>query len=199
MANKKVDHKTRKGEIVAESIKLFATHGYSKTNFGMIAQACKISRPLLYTYFKDKRAIFNDAISGVTRRVNTKYLEVIHSNHSADAKLRQICITAFAMLFDNKEFVCVISDYLSELRREGNPVKQAHMIRHTFGLRRIIHSLIIEAKHKGEYRKDVDADRLTQVLYSQFEAACLRIAVSGAAELSESIDQVDGILFSLRA
>lgn len=196
---RKIDHKTRKSEIVAASIKLFAVHGYSGVNYGMIAKACKISRTLLYTYFKDKRAIFNEAIAGVTRRVAAKYYEVIHSRHSADAKLRQICITVFAMLFDNRDFVCAISDYLAELRRQGAPVPQSHIIRHTFGLRRIIHSLIIEAVRNGEYRPDIDPDRLTTVLYSQFEAAALRIVITGNAELSESIDQLDGIIFSLRA
>lgn len=198
MANK-IDHKTRKTEIIAASIKLFAVHGYSGVNYAMIAKSCKISRTLLYTYFKDKRAIFNAAIRGVTRRVEAKYYDVIHSRHSADAKLRQICITAFAMLFDNRDFVCVISDYLAELRRKGTPVPQNYILRHTLGLRRIIHSLIIEAKHNGEYRADVDADRLTTILYSQFEAVALRIVITGNAELSESIDQVDGIIFSLRA
>ena len=196
---RKIDHKTRRSEIVAASIKLFAVHGYSGVSLGMIADACKISRPLLYTYFKDKRDIFNDAIAGVTRRVAAKYHEVIHTHHSADAKLRQICITAFAMLFDNRDFVCVISDFLAELRRQGNPVPQSHITRHTFGLRRIIHSLIIEAMGNGEYRASIDPDRITTVLYSQFEAAALRIVVTGNAELSESLDQLDGILFSLRA
>lgn len=76
---------------------------------------------------------------------------------------------------------------------------QSHIMRHTFGLRRIIHSLIIEAMGNGEYRASIDPDRITTVLYSQFEAAALRIVVTGNAELSESIDQLDGILFSLRA
>ena len=36
-------------------------------------------------------------------------------------------------------------------------------------------------------------------MYSQFEAAILRIAVSGKAEISESVDAMNAILFSFRA
>ena len=36
-------------------------------------------------------------------------------------------------------------------------------------------------------------------MYSQFEAAILRIAISGQAEISESVDAMNSILFSFRA
>ena len=66
------------------------------------------------------------------------------------------------------------------------------------GMRRILHSFIVEAIHKGEYDASVNANRATALLYSQFEATILRIAVSGQAEISESVDALNAILFSFR-
>lgn len=198
MGKRKVDHGARKRLIVTESLRLFGRNGYAAVNFGMIADACKISRTALYAYFKDKRAIFNEAIDEATSRIEAKYVEIVHSRHSADSKLRQICITVLSMLFDYRDFVCVISDYLSQMRRTaGIPI--AYVKRHTIGLKRIMHSLIIEAKRRGEYERSINPMRAIALLYSQFEATALRIAIVGGADLSEAIDRTNGILAVMRS
>lgn len=193
-----INHQERREKIVSVSIKLFAKYGYSSVNVGAIAEAAGISRTLLYTYFSDKRLIFNEAISGVTARIEAKYAEVVRSRQSADAKLRQICVAVFAMLFDNRDFVCVIADVLASQRRKGSiPVDRVEA--HTKGLKRILRLLLNEGVKRGEYRAGIDTLRAVRLLYSQFEAAALRIAVTGHAEISECIDQLDAILFAFRA
>lgn len=198
MANKTVNHRERRREIRAISLGLFARHGFGDVNFGMIAKAAGISRTLLYTYFKDKRQIFNEAIDEATAVVGTRYREIARSRLSADAKLRQICISVFALLFDNRDFLCVIVDFLATVRR-GGKIPVDNVMRHTVGLRRILHSFIVEAVHRGEYDPSLNAHRATALLYSQFEAVILRLTLSGRAELSESVDTVNSILFSFRA
>lgn len=193
-----INHKERKREIRAAGLRLFARHGFDDVNFGMIAKECGISRTLLYTYFKDKRAIFNEAINEATSAVVAKYREIMRTRQSADAKLRQLCIEVFALLFDNRDFLCVIVDFLCEFRRKGR-IPVDNIMRHTVGLNRIIHSLIVEAKHRGEYDAAIDANRATSLLYSQFEVVVLRIAVSGKAEISDSIDKMNSILLAFRA
>ena len=197
MANKTVNHKERRREIRAISLKLFAQHGFNDVNFGMIAEACKISRPLLYTYFKDKRQIFNEAIDEATGIIGVRYREIARSHMSPDAKLRLICIAVFALLFDNRDFLCVIVDFLCTVRR-GGKIPVEGIMRHTVGMRRILHSFIVEGIHRGEYDPSINANRATSLLYSQFETAVLRIAVSGQAEISDSIDSMNAILSALR-
>lgn len=198
MANKAVNHNERKREIRAISLGLFARRGYDDVNFSMIAKAAGISRTLLYTYFKDKRQIFNEAIDEATTVIGIRYREILKSRLSADAKLRQVCISVFALLFDNRDFLCVIVDFLGTIRRRGK-IPVDNVMRHTVGLRRILHSFIVEAIHHGEYDRSLNARRATGLLYSQFEVAILRLTLSGRAEISESIDAVDSILFSFRA
>ena len=197
MANKTVNHRERRREIRAISLGLFARHGFGDVNFGMIAQACGISRTLLYTYFKDKRQIFNEAIDEATGIIGVRYREIMKTRLSADAKLRQICIDVFALLFDNRDFLCVIVDFLCTVRR-GGKIPVDNIMRHTVGMRRILHSFIVEGIHRGEYDPSINANRATSLLYSQFETAVLRIAVSGQAEISESIDSMNAILSAFR-
>ena len=53
--------------------------------------------------------------------------------------------------------------------------------RHTIGLRRILHRLVIEGIRTGELRC-VDASLATELLYAQLEAAILRLTVSQNAD-----------------
>jgi AcrR family transcriptional regulator len=46
--------------ILAASRELFLEHGYAGTRIGQITAACSISRAGFYTYFRDKREIFNE-------------------------------------------------------------------------------------------------------------------------------------------
>jgi AcrR family transcriptional regulator len=48
-----------RGAILDASRKLFLERGYAGTRIGNITEACGISRAGFYTYFKDKREIFN--------------------------------------------------------------------------------------------------------------------------------------------
>lgn len=196
-AKKTVNHKERRREVRAISLGLFARHGFNDVNFSMIAKACGISRTLLYTYFKDKRQIFNEAIDEATKVIAVRYREIVRSRLSPDAKLRQICISVFALLFDNRDFLCVIVDFLCAIRR-GGKIPVDNVMRHTVGLKRILHSFVVEAIHRGEYDRTLNPNRATALLYSQFETAILRLAVSGQAEISESIDAINAILFSFR-
>ena len=195
----KIDHTLRRRQIVAESVKLFATHGYQQVNFGMIAKACGVARTLLYKYFRNKRAIFNEAIDEVTAKVRAKYGEAAASRASADQKLRQVCVTVFTVLFENRSFVCVVSDVLSGYRRRGGSVPVDRVIAHTSGLLRVMQELVAEGVAQGEYRADVDPRRAANLLYSQYEAAALRIAITGNAELAESLEEMGLLLRSLRA
>jgi len=193
---RKVDHAQRRREIVSESLRLFGQKGYAGVNFGMIARSCRISRTALYAYFKDKRAIFNEAIDEATSRIEAKYAEITHNKERAGAKLRQICITVLSILFNYRDFVCVISDYLAGLRRTSKiPVQ--YVKRHTIGLKRIMHSLIVEAKARGEYPEELDVRKAVALIYTQFEATAMRITMTGGADLAEAIDRIDSILKGL--
>lgn len=194
---KAINHKERKREIRATSLRLFARHGFAAVNFGMIARECGVARTLLYTYFKDKRTIFNEAINEATSSIAEKYHDVMRSGQTADAKLRELCVAVFALLFDNRDFLWVIVDFLSEYQRKGK-VPVENILRHTVGMKRIIHSLVVEAKHRGEYDPSINVNRATSLVYSQFEAAILRITISGNAEISESIETLNAILNAFR-
>ena len=116
----------------------------------------------------------------------------------ASVRLRQICNVVTATLFDNRDFLCVIIDFVMSMKREGHDMTR-RIMRFTIGLKRIMHTLITWGVHKGEFGAYVNPDIVTDILYSQFESAVLRLAVSGDAVQADVVDRIDEILKGLTA
>ena len=193
---KVIDHRARKQEIIAKAIRLFAKLGYRDVSFRELSQECGVARTVLYRYFRDKRQIFNNAISLVLVRIVQKHTEIVHSHLPAAVRLRQICTVVTATLFDNRDFLCVIIDFVMSMKRDGYDMSR-RIMRFTIGLKRIIHTLLTWGVRHGEFRPDVRADVTTDILYAQFESAVLRLAVSGDAVQTDVLDRIDEILKSI--
>ncbi|MGN0846027.1 MAG: TetR/AcrR family transcriptional regulator [Kiritimatiellia bacterium] len=191
-----IDHRARRQEIIAKSIRLFAQLGYKDVSFREISEACGVARTVLYRYFRDKRQIFSAAISLTLGRIVQKHAEIVHSKLPASVRLRQICTVVTATLFDSRDFLAVIIDFVMEMKRANRDM--SGRIRHfTIGLKRIMHTLIVLGVHRGEFRPDINADVVTDILYTQFESAVLRLGVSGDAVQADVLDRIDEILKGL--
>jgi len=57
------DYDTKRTAILHRSAELFAQHGYTGTSINMIAEACGVSKALLYHYYPDKEAVLFDILS----------------------------------------------------------------------------------------------------------------------------------------
>ncbi|NVO13107.1 MAG: TetR/AcrR family transcriptional regulator [Rhodoplanes sp.] len=57
------DYDAKRDAILHRAAELFARHGYSGTSITMIAEACGMSKALLYHYYSDKEALLFDILS----------------------------------------------------------------------------------------------------------------------------------------
>jgi len=57
------DYDAKRDTILGKAADLFAKHGYPGTSISMIAEACGVSKALLYHYYADKEAVLFDIIS----------------------------------------------------------------------------------------------------------------------------------------
>ncbi len=197
MANASIDHRARRRAIIAKAIRLFARQGYREVTFQSLAAHCGVARTVLYRYFRDKRQIFNSAISEVIGRIATKHSEIVRSEPTAYMRLSRICAAVTATLFDNREFLAVIIDFVMTQKRAGYDMSR-RIMRFTLGLKRTLHTLIVWGVHRGEFSGDVNADVVTETLYAIFESAVLRLTVSDDAIQTEVLDRIDFVLKGLR-
>lgn len=56
------DHEDKRQAILARAAELFAAHGYDRASMAMIAQACGVSKALVYHYWPDKESILFDVL-----------------------------------------------------------------------------------------------------------------------------------------
>ena len=192
-----VDHAARKHEIIVKSIRLFAKVGYKDMTFQKLSAYCGLARTALYRYFRNKRQIFDAAIQETTSLINRKYREITKSGQPPDAQIHAICNTVIDMLFANREFLCVIIDFILSAQRSGHDLSR-RVKHYTAPLPRLLHHLLTAAVHSGVYDPSVRPRIVTRILYSHFESTALRLAITNNAELSEIRLDLEVYLASLR-
>ena len=191
-----VDHRARKRDIIANAISLFARQGYNDVTFQDLADSCGVARTILYRYFKNKRQVFDAAILMALQRVVQKHTEIMRAKLPASVRLRQICTAVTATLFDNREFLAVIIDFVMAMKR-GNHDMTRRIMTFTIGLKRVLHTLIVGGIHHGEFRANANPDTYTDILYAQFESAVLRLTVSGDAAMTDVVNRIDEVIRDL--
>lgn len=178
-----IDHAARRRDIIAKSIQLFAEQGYDGVTYQKIADNCGIARTTLYKYFHNKRQIFSTAIWEVANMLTGRYAEILPSKASAVGRLDRVIHAVLQLLFEQRVILTVILDYVLAAQRAGHNLERT-INRHTIGLRRIIHRLVVEGIRNGELR-DINATLATDQIYAQLEAAILRLTVSQNADFDE--------------
>jgi TetR/AcrR family transcriptional regulator len=57
------DHFEKRNAILAQAAELFARHGYDRASLAMIAEAARVSKPLVYHYWRDKEELLFDVLA----------------------------------------------------------------------------------------------------------------------------------------
>lgn len=193
-----IDHKERRERIVRRSVKLFASVGFKDVTYQMIAEHCGVSRTVLYRYFTDKTQIFHAAIREVVGRVVRKHAEIMHMREtSAAERIHQISRAALDSLFDNPEFLTVVMEVVTDVQRAGHDLSRK-ILGHTIGLKRVFQTLLSEGIESGEFRRDASASLYTDLLYTQFESALMRLTVSHDASYADTLGRIEEILRRLK-
>lgn len=77
-------------QILARAAELFARRGYPATSMNEVAEACGLSKPTLYHYFRDKYALLVDIAEGHVLRLLAVVQEVEAARLAPQARLREL-------------------------------------------------------------------------------------------------------------
>ena len=69
------DREKARSRIIAAATGLFYRHGVEKVTFGAIAKKARLSRPLVYFYFPDKRSLFVEACLRAGRALGERFVQ----------------------------------------------------------------------------------------------------------------------------
>ena len=83
-------YEDQRGAILSQAAQLFASNGYHGTSMNEVAEACKLSKPSLYHYFRDKDALLVGIAEGHLARLEAVVGEVQEQKLEAEARLAQL-------------------------------------------------------------------------------------------------------------
>ena len=81
-------------QILVRASKLFARRGYTATSMNEVADACGVTKPSLYHYFRDKQQLLLEIAAAHVARLEALVDEVAAETHAPEARVRRL-IAAF--------------------------------------------------------------------------------------------------------
>ncbi|MBI9097822.1 MAG: TetR/AcrR family transcriptional regulator [Spirochaetaceae bacterium] len=191
-----IDHEIRKQEILEQSLLIFSQKGFQNTNLSYIADVCKISRPTLYQYFKDKEQIFQFAIKHVTENLFSEYKTISKDkNLSYQDKLKNICADVIKKSYYNKPFIISLVDFLFQMKRRGSDYSE-NIKRRTVRLHYLFSVLINQGKRVGEF-KDLPVSETVAQIFAMIESFAFQMVLLDSFVPENSIKLISLFIDSL--
>lgn len=171
-----INHETRKQQILEQSLMIFAKKGYQNTNLSYIADICRISRPTLYQYFKDKEQIFQFAIKHVTSDLFKEYKQISRDQTlNYEDKLKKICVDVINKSYSGRAFIISLVDFLFQMKRKGNDYSE-EIKRRTLRLDYLFSVLINQGKRTGEF-KDIPVTETVAQIFAMIESFAFQMVL----------------------
>jgi AcrR family transcriptional regulator len=187
-----VEHEKRRREILEKALDVFVEEGFENATYQKIADRCVITRTTLYTYFHNKREIFNFSIKQLLGKVEEELHTVRKdSGLSYPEKLKRTIFLILETFEENKRLLSVILDYLLYLAKSAPSSESinSRLRRRTIRLRHILATMVIDGIKAGEIKK-VDVRTVDDLFYGLIEAAIFHLAVLKRPSVGDMQDVV---------
>ena len=135
-------------------MKLFSQVGYDNVTLIMIASSAGVARTVLYRYFRSKREVLDAAILAATRQIMKDCKAEIAKRGKAADRLSMVCFHVADVLFEKKEFMSAIFDFVLSMVRAGEDMSP-RIMRFTGGIKAVLSfclKLIQSARPRGFMR-----------------------------------------------
>jgi AcrR family transcriptional regulator len=147
----------KRRRILEESRELFYSLGYEATTLDAIADGLKVTKPFIYSYFKNKSEILR-AICEIGIRSSLHALdEALATSLPPREKLRMIIESVASIIIKNQKYIVVYER--EEKNLQPKDAKQLMSLRKEFGIR--LATLLEAGARSGDF--DVDDPLLTAV------------------------------------
>ena len=185
-----VEHEKRRHEILEKAMDVFMDEGFEDVTLQKIADRCGITRTTLYTYFKNKREIFNFSIKQFLQILENNLTEIKkEKNLSHTEKLIRVITVIIERLEENRRILSVVLDYLiyaSKRDHNSGDYDPGYRVRRrTVRLRHILATMLIEGIKAGEFSQSLNVKDANELLYGFLEAAVFRLVILRRASVEE--------------
>jgi AcrR family transcriptional regulator len=193
-----IQHEKRRSEILEKALDVFVEEGFENTTFQKIAVRAGITRTILYTYFRNKRELFNYSIKQFLTVVENDLINVRKNKElNCTEKLTAVVTLIIDRLEKNRKLLSVVRDFLVQTQHDKSEIDY-RVRRRTVKVRHILASMVIDGIRAGEIQS-VNVRAADNLFYSLFEAAIFRLAVLKKTSVSDLKDAAALIVCQLSA
>jgi len=157
----KLPHGSVRQRLLVAATDLFARKGYAATTVREIVASARVTRPVLYYYFKNKEGIYLELMRTTFAKADHLLDSARGDQGSAKEKLLRLCDQAFCLLMENINAVRVMyAIYYGP--HQGAPFFDfdAYHLKFQEAIRR----LVVEGMRSGEFRRGKAEDMTWAVL-----------------------------------
>ena len=125
------DYEQRREAILSEAAKLFAKHGSQGASVADLANACQMSKSLIYHYYPSKDEILYAVMASHIDQLEFNVGEALAENGTSDAKLRSIVhrfMEDYVGAADRQKVLLNELDSLQQQRRQAIVSKQRQIV-----------------------------------------------------------------------
>ena len=153
-------HKDAKEQITAAAIEVAATKGWDAVTLDAIAQNVGVTIPALYSYFKNRDALLDEAFLEVIRNTQAD----IETTLARESDIHQVVLNFADHIFIQQNLNSKIFFQIpARFFQDPNKRKIAKIFKDT-GI--IIRNMLVQAKSKGEIPRQVDPETATRLIFA---------------------------------
>jgi AcrR family transcriptional regulator len=137
----------KRRRILEEASHLFFTHGYETTTLDAVAAQLKVTKPFIYSYYKNKGELLYEICQTGIQLSLTVLEEALSIEGTATDRLKMVAERVARIVIENQRYISV---YLREEKSlDSEDARRIRDLRHQFD--RQLSDLIEEGKRTGEF------------------------------------------------
>lgn len=157
-----------KKAIIDAAVALFIKQGYSETSIAEIMNEADLGLGTFYNYFQSKEEILKYFLGDIIAKTNQSFISLSKEAKNAAEILTEMFLFTGRML-DQNRFVLPL--FLSSVHKGTGTKTSSAPPTDRLTFKTIFDGIITEGQQKGEFRKDIPAEVITEMFHSIFQAA----------------------------
>ncbi|MFD0697066.1 TetR/AcrR family transcriptional regulator [Paenibacillus sp. GCM10027628] len=175
--------------ILEGALKVFAEHGYHKSQVSRIAKEAGVADGTIYLYFKKKEDILTGLFQEKLGELVVKFNQGITDEMTAKEALRKVCEIHFSELEANIPLAYVTQIELRQsdlgLRKEIGQAVKRYIV--------FIENILEKGKQDGSFRADIDVKLVRLLIFGGMDEVVTSWLISGqkyslTAQVGSTVD-----------
>lgn len=181
MSPKLVDKKSRKYELAARALDLFAEKGFEATTINDVARAAGIAKGTIYEYFHNKEDLVFSALMVWMDSFEADLADLTKDDNDPEGTLMRLVHSSIEIFLNDPRTARITASIFHMVLTGSQLLKKHDIIREAFSeFRRMFVDIFLNGVSKGVFRPEVarDAERLAINLLAYLDGIALHYLLS---------------------